>query len=265
MHTYELESLPKIAFAHIYSTDNYFAEFSTKIDFLEVTFISEGYLTVEYNGKEYVAQKGDVICLPFDEKKIIRSPSFHEHHTVCAKLKLKAIENNMNGLYLPVVTSSKLNTKVIEEIINQFIHKLFFFKDSPTKGAAKFLELLCEIDSCNRKNEAINIPSEMLYAGRAKEYIHNNIHSPINQNDVAKFLSISPEYLCTIFKKAEGVTLIKYSNIAKLKSIKSLMEKENIHLYEAAALFGYSDPNYVSRLYKKYFGYSITEKPKIVF
>jgi YesN/AraC family two-component response regulator len=38
------------------------------------------------------------------------------------------------------------------------------------------------------------------------------------------------------------------------------MEKEPVHLYEAAALFGYSDPNYVSRLFKKYYGYNITDK-----
>ena len=44
------------------------------------------------------------------------------------------------------------------------------------------------------------------------------------------------------------------------------MANENIHLYEAALIYGYKDPNYVSSLHKKLFGYNITEKaPKNFF
>jgi len=64
--------------------------------------------------------------------------------------------------------------------------------------------------------------------------------------------------LCSVFKKVEGISFQKYVNYEKLEAIKNLMEKEPVHLYEAAALFGYTDPNYVSRLFKKYYGYNIT-------
>ena len=63
-----------------------------------------------------------------------------------------------------------------------------------------------------------------------------------------------------VFKKTEGISFQKYVNFEKLEAIKNLMEKEHVHLYEAAALFGYTDPNYVSRLFKKYYGYNITDK-----
>ena len=104
------------------------------------------------------------------------------------------------------------------------------------------------------------LPSEELYTKRAKEYIQNHLRQPITQKSVAEYLSISPEYLCAVFKKTEGMTLINYVNTEKLTAIKHLMEKEHVHLYQAAVLFGYGDPNYVSRLFKKYFGYNITDK-----
>ena len=56
--------------------------------------------------------------------------------------------------------------------------------------------------------------------------------------------------------------MLKYVNTAKLEAVKALMEKERLRLWEAAALFGFSDPNYVSRLYKRYFGKNITDFKK---
>ena len=57
--------------------------------------------------------------------------------------------------------------------------------------------------------------------------------------------------------------MMQYINRLKLENIKVLMEHTHLHLYEAAALYGYSDPNYVSRLYKRLFGHNITDKPTL--
>ena len=38
------------------------------------------------------------------------------------------------------------------------------------------------------------------------------------------------------------------------------MDNLNLNLYEAAAMYGDKDPNYVSRLYKELFGYNITDE-----
>ena len=58
---------------------------------------------------------------------------------------------------------------------------------------------------------------------------------------------------------------MRYINKLKLENIKALMDNANMHLYEVAAMYGYNDPNYVSRLYKQLFGYSISHKPKVHF
>ena len=55
------------------------------------------------------------------------------------------------------------------------------------------------------------------------------------------------------------ISLIKYVNTLKLKGVYALMKKEGFRLYEASAAYGYSDPNYVSTLYKRMFGQNITD------
>ena len=130
---------------------------------------------------------------------------------------------------------------------------------SSTQAAAAFLELLCAIDACNRECNKPLLPAETVYASRAKEAVFSQMHLPVSQRQIAAQLGITPEYLCSVFKKAEGVSFIKYCNMAKLQAIRVLMEKEGVHLYRAAAMYGYSDANYVSKLFKKHFGYNITD------
>lgn len=258
MKTYEIQSLPEVRFAHIYHTSTYQNAFPIQDDRMEISYISEGEITVECRGKEYVAKKGDIICLPYHPHAIrVCAKGYHEHRTVQARVKWRE-QDSINGLLLPIVTSSALHTKTAAAMIEQMISDPLLFKESPTKGAILFLELLAEIDRCHRNAEKIKLPSDIRYATRAKEYVQRHMGLPITQKSVAEYLSISPEYLCAVFKKTEGMTFVKYVNSEKLSAMKKLMEKEHVHLYEAAAHFGYNDPNYVSRLFKRYYGYNIT-------
>lgn len=265
MPTYELESLPIIIAAHGFSADSYSAKFTNgSKEFIEVALVTAGSATFEYYGQEYTGVKGDIICTVRDRSPFsVRWESFHEHHTVMASVKWRMATNEMNGLYLPLIIHSQPGTRVIEDTIEQLIHNQLLFSDSPTRGAALFPNLLYEIDKFSRESKKQRLPSNMLYTQRAKEFIYKNIHLPINQKSIAAQLSISPEYLCRVFKETEGCSLKKYANTEKLKAIKALMETEHVQLHEAVTRFGYSDPNYVSRLFKKYFGYNITKKAKV--
>ncbi len=265
MPTYELESLPIIRAAHVFSADSYSYRFThPSNEFIEIALITAGSVTFEYYGQEYIGVKGDIVCTVRDMSPFsVRWDSYHEHHTVMANVKWRMAQNSTNGLYLPLITHSHRGTKTIEDTIEQLIHNQLLFSDSPTRGAAIFLNMLYELDKISRESKKSNLPSNVLYTQRAKEYIYKNIHLPVNQKDIAKQFSISPEHLCRLFKETEGCSLIKYANKEKLKAIKSLMDAEHIQLHEAITRFGYSDPNYVSRLFKKYFGYNITKKAKV--
>lgn len=258
MKTVEILTLPRIRFAHAYGTEVYSNHFPIIGNRIEVTVITEGSLTLEKNGKIYVANKGDVICNRFEIPTAVSASAPHRHHTVCATVEWTETER-IDGLCLPLVTPSVCGTGEAKNLIDEFVRTPLHYTDSPTRGGTAFLNLLCALDRCNRRGKKQNLPGEVLYTQRAKEYVQSRLQEPIRQKDVAAHLSVTPEYLCAIFRKTEGVTLIKYVNTAKLEAIKALMEKERLRLREAAPLFGFSDPNYVSRLYKKYYGHNLTE------
>lgn len=261
MQTIDITSLPKISFAHTYKADSYFNVFPPTDNFIEVAYISDGELTLNDNGVAvHKVKKGDVICLVHDDKILLFNRSPHCHQTVAATVGWTPLYDDIKGLILPLITPASADTSAVRDIIIDIIHKQDMYKTVSAAGAARFLDLLCAIDKCNRNADTFDIPSTSVYIQRIKEYVQLNIHEAITQKSVAQHLGISCGYLCSIFKKSEGITLMKYINRIKLENLKALMDIEGLRLCQAAPIFGYSDPNYVSRLFKQIFGYNITEQ-----
>ena len=59
-----------------------------------------------------------------------------------------------------------------------------------------------------------------------------------------------------------GTTIISYINRLKLEKIKNLVINKGISLRQAGESVGIYDENYLSRLFKQYYGKSISELKK---
>ena len=256
----EILSLPKILFAHSFSANEYSNNnFPQRSDVIEVTYIQEGYLSIVKDNEIFRAQTGDILCLLHDSPMAVTCKDFHCHHTVRAAV-LWETTNASNALHLPLITKACQETEEISEIIDKFVYSSYLYDNSYAKAATEFMNILCKINSIYIKNNESASSQTNILSIRAKKYIEKNIYKPITQAEVARYLGVTPQYLCNIFKKSEGISIIKYINSTKLKKLHYMIENENIMLYEAAQLFGYSDANYVSYLYKKMFGRNITSK-----
>ena len=94
---------------------------------------------------------------------------------------------------------------------------------------------------------------------RAKEYIKANYSKSITLEDVAREISISPQYLSKLFKEETGENFIDYLTGIRIRIAKSLLEGEDMSIKEICYSIGYSDPNYFSRIFKKIVGTTPTE------
>ena len=145
--------------------------------------------------------------------------------------------------------------RLIDEIIRIYSH----FPDRKYRLGGLVLELLDEIDRRTNPNHSEKNRKESFYEYKAIKYIYDNVDKPITQRDIARHLGITPEYFSAVFKNAKGISPKQFVNRVKLSSIRMLMARENLKLYEAAARYGFTDANYVSKLFKKYYGINITE------
>ncbi len=260
MQYIKILSLPTLKFAHVFGVEKYTNTLYTRDNFIEISFVNEGVLKKQFDGREYVARKGDLSCNTYDSLHKVRADSFHEHHTVGFEVEFERSNCFNEGfLSIPKCIPNSESTAKARRIIDKII-ELSESHDTPSVLlSGLILELLGEIDLIAKKPQKHLAFTNQFYTDKAKKYIFANIKKPITQKQIAEFLGVTPQYLCTVFKATAGESIIKYVNKLKLKQIQILIERENVKLHQAATMMGFSDPNYVSRLFKIYYGKNVTD------
>lgn len=90
----------------------------------------------------------------------------------------------------------------------------------------------------------------------AKKYIQMNYNKDISLDEIAKHVSMSSYYLSRTFSKFEGMTYKDYLIKLRMEKAKQLMKEGKKSIKEISIEVGYTDQNYFSKSFKKYFNKS---------
>lgn len=97
---------------------------------------------------------------------------------------------------------------------------------------------------------------------RAKLYIDRHLCSKLTVSKVAKYLSISPDYLCRSFKKAYRITPSNYILRERINQSKVFLEHTSLSTQQIAEHFFYFDNKHFSHMFSKETGISPSEYRK---
>lgn len=112
---------------------------------------------------------------------------------------------------------------------------------------------ICEKIKTCREREYENIIS------RAKAFINENYGKSISLDEASRMVDISPYYFSKLFKQETGETFIEYLTRTRIRNARKLLEDPKYSIKEICMLCGYGDPNYFSRIFKKYEGMTPSE------
>ncbi len=269
----QITEIPKIRFAHIFGTDDYWAKFEPSAElsyFIEITYITKGELIFfKENSSPVPVSTGSLICRVQYETLFCKAAAYHEHHTVGFHVPYRLLpppdteedeeERPFGTLCLPLILPALPENNKFLPLIDEIILSHTMHDTGDLVCSALVLKLLGMIDQYAREEQSRPTYLNRKYVKRTKQYIFEHLKEPICQGDIAEQLGITPEYLCNVFKKSEGISVMQFVNRVKLEQIRGLMQNRKASLAEAAELYGYGDPNYVSRLHKRYFRCTITE------
>lgn len=92
-----------------------------------------------------------------------------------------------------------------------------------------------------------------------EQYIRDNSEIDLDLDKVAAKFNLSIYYFSRSFKEIVGYNFSDYINILRIRKAKELLKNEYSSIKEVCYTVGYSDPNYFSKVFKKYEGISPTE------
>lgn len=89
---------------------------------------------------------------------------------------------------------------------------------------------------------------------RAMEYVKSHYAQKISLTDVADYVGLNSAYFSSVFKAEIGTSLMAYINAIRVERSKTLLMDPELTLAEAAALCGFGDQSYFTKIFKKVTG-----------
>lgn len=91
---------------------------------------------------------------------------------------------------------------------------------------------------------------------KATGYIKQHYTSKLTLDEVAKFVYLSKSYLSKIFKEELHCNFANYVNNLRVEKSKILLMDQSINLIDLAAMVGFEDQSYFTKVFKKVVGVS---------
>lgn len=94
---------------------------------------------------------------------------------------------------------------------------------------------------------------------KAKAFIDRNFNRELTLEEVSREVHVSPYYFSKLFKEQSGENYINYLTMRRIETAKQLLRDGRLNVKSICNEVGYNDPNYFSRLFKRFEGMTPTE------
>ncbi len=101
------------------------------------------------------------------------------------------------------------------------------------------------------------------YTQRTCRFIKDHLGEKLTVAEIAEAVGVSYNHLKAVFQKDMNMPLVEYINRERIRRVEYLVTAEDRTLEEAGAAVGIQDPKYLSRLFRRYTGMTVTEYRRV--
>lgn len=92
-----------------------------------------------------------------------------------------------------------------------------------------------------------------------RDYIRDHYAEDLSLECIASSAQLNIHYLSRIFKEEMNVSVMEFLGLTRIQHARKMLETTHMSIKEIGKSVGYSDPNYFSRIFKKYANMTPTE------
>ena len=279
----ELLTFHKIAFAHALVADDYSFHVDTQGfgiygrtpkygGILEVGFVEQNPVVCSGSFGEFTFEENGIFIIPpqCEFQVNVKNPGQLHRHTSAEFLIRARVQTvpdcappSGKTITLPLyIPPAPENSELIALIRNIACAKTARLERTYFEECADFMLLMHKLSErvCQPQDGENTVsPGNRRHCIRAKAYISENISQRLTVSDVANAIGVSKNYLTNVFSSTEGLPLMEYINRSKLSYMMILIRRYDYTLAQAGKHVGFTDVNYISRIFKRYYGMTVTE------
>lgn len=274
-------SFERCAFAHSLATTDYhynlqnegygvYGQTPLGGGILEIGFVEQNPIVLSDEDGEILIEENSIFVIPPKSRFSVRSltPDLHRHTTAefLIRCQSRHVEEfkpaTGKTVTLPLIIPPGPGTTEIFSLIRAIARaKTTQSERNYFEECADFMLLIHKLSSVvQTSGQAGDVsPGNRRYCERAKSYISENIDRQLTVSDVANAVGVSKNYLTNVFSGSECIPLMEYINRSKLSYMLELIRRYGYTLTQAGEHVGFTDANYVSRIFKRYYGMTFTE------
>ncbi len=84
------------------------------------------------------------------------------------------------------------------------------------------------------------------------DYIEHNYDKALSLTELSQVVNLTPQYLCSSFKKTTSQTVFQYINLFRIKKSKELLlQNKSLQIKELARIVGFQDVSYFCSAFRK--------------
>lgn len=243
-------------------------------EFVELIFITEGVCEHWINGKQYPAEKGDLLFVNYGQTHSFRAKTNeYEYYNLLYtprffSEKLINSENIYDIFEIPLfrefynlpMSSEQIVRfredeymqvkKIVEEMEKEFIGKNIGYR-SILDGYSRILfsKLLRKIKNVNADAQTRTYINEI--TSECLAYINEKCFGKITLQEIAAHTFYNPAYFSRIFKKQVGINLTDYIKEKRIREAARLLRDSSLTVEDVMSRVGYTDKNHFYKNFKE--------------
>lgn len=211
---------------------------------------------------KYRAGIGEVCPLQGMKKSCVQAQRALKWSTDSVVYSQEVLHLNCSKTETELQEEGSLMSETAQEAVKRarpfFDWVLGHYGECPGELKARVMDLL--LSSEGRENADIREHRQNnQITEKARKYIGDHFDRDLSLEEVAEYAGISPYYLSKLFKEAEGKNFVEYVTELRMEKAKELLKAGEGSIKEICVSVGYGDPNYFSRIFKRYMGQTPTE------
>lgn len=239
-------------------------EENIKPEFNRLYFICDGEGVIEIEGVKYYPKPGQIAIMPAGKQQSFGTISENRYLKYWCHFDAKVGKQNLFDLVsLPYVVP--VNEYV--HISDRFKKMLSYHHQEDITSLLLTKSILLELIALYMKNarsmnDYIHPTTIVKYDEQISlilYFIEKNLHTHLNNEQLAEQLHFHPNHFIRYFKNAVGITPMKYINQRRMEKAKNMLISSFMSITEIGQRVSYNNVFHFSKAFKQYMGYSPSE------